>query len=188
MMAEIISPSLTHEQYRRVLLLRAKKQWDGQLQPDFDPSDLVQQVLADAHKKQNQFRGQTEAELECWLCKILDRKLANAKRWIHQDKRNVNRKRSLEDLLEESSSRFRPQLAAEQSSPSKQAAKNEQLARLQDSLAKLPDDQREAVTLKHLRGLTLAEVAQQMNRSEASVAGLLRRGLDALNKLFDAQE
>ena len=55
---------------------------------------------------------------------------------------------------------------------------------VRDALARLPEPQREAVTLKHLEGRPLLEVANVMNRSPASVASLLRRGLAALRELL----
>ena len=44
----------------------------------------------------------------------------------------------------------------------------------------LPDAQREAIWLCHLRETPVAEVASRMGRTEAAVAGLLQRGLKAL--------
>jgi RNA polymerase sigma-70 factor (ECF subfamily) len=46
----------------------------------------------------------------------------------------------------------------------------------------LPDDQREAVILRHLQEFSLPEIMQLMGRSRASVAGLLFRGLRALRE------
>ena len=56
-----------------------------------------------------------------------------------------------------------------------------------DALAQLPDAQREAVVQHHLQGATLAEVAAQLQRTEAVVAGLLHRGLKHLRQLLVAQ-
>ena len=39
--------------------------------------------------------------------------------------------------------------------------------------------------LHHLQGATLAQVAQQLDRSPAAVAGLLHRGLKQLRELLD---
>jgi RNA polymerase sigma factor (sigma-70 family) len=52
----------------------------------------------------------------------------------------------------------------------------EQLASLDAALERLPERQREAVHLKHIRGMKIAEIAKLMECSHASVAGLLRRG------------
>ena len=49
-----------------------------------------------------------------------------------------------------------------------------------EALATLPEDNREALILHYFQGEPLAEVARQMDRTTASVAGLLKRGLKQL--------
>ena len=70
--------------------------------------------------------------------------------------------------------------AADQTSPSEFAARGERALLLATALAALPDDQRTAVELRYLGECTLEEIAQMMNRSKPSAAGLLRRGLEEL--------
>jgi RNA polymerase sigma-70 factor (ECF subfamily) len=110
--------------------------------------------------------------------------LANVARDLGRDKRDVGRERSLEAALEESSARLEGWLAAEQSSPSESVERHERLLRLAEALAQLPKDQREAVTLHHLQGWSLAELAKHLGRSEAAVAGLLHRGFKKLRELL----
>jgi RNA polymerase sigma-70 factor (ECF subfamily) len=137
-----------------------------------------------AHQAQDQFRGTTKAEQAAWLRQILARILANAARDLGRLKRDVGRERSLEAAIEESSLRLEVWLASEQSSPSVRAEKNEQLLRLAEAMEQLPEAQREAVELHHLRGLSLAELAGQLGRSEGAVAGLLHRGIKRLRQLL----
>src|SRR5262249_18365704 len=99
-------------------------------------------------------------------------------------KRDVRRERSLEAAIEDSFSRTESWLAGSDPSPSKAAMRIEQLLRLAKEVAKLPDEQREAVVLHHLHGWSLAQLAGHLQRSEASVAGLLRRGLKKLRELM----
>jgi RNA polymerase sigma-70 factor (ECF subfamily) len=46
----------------------------------------------------------------------------------------------------------------------------------------LPDDQREAVRLRHLEGWALADIAQHLGRTPAATAGLIKRGMQALRR------
>ena len=75
-------------------------------------------------------------------------------------------------------------LAADQSSPSDQAIRHEQLLRLAQTLARLPDDQRSAIELHHLKGCSVTDIAQQWGRTRPAVAGLIRRGLQRLRELL----
>jgi RNA polymerase sigma-70 factor, ECF subfamily len=48
----------------------------------------------------------------------------------------------------------------------------------------LPEDQREAVELRHLPGCAVAEVAERLGKSQAAIAGLLFRGLKQLRGIL----
>ena len=82
--------------------------------------------------------------------------------------------------VEESTDRIEVWLVAEQSSPSCRAQRHEEAARLAEALEGLPEDNREALVLHYFEGEPLAEVARRMERTPASVAGLLKRGLKQL--------
>jgi RNA polymerase sigma-70 factor (ECF subfamily) len=171
------------ERYRDYLRLLAMQQLDRRLHSKLDPSDVVQQTLLQAHRTMSQFRGQTNSELTAWLRAILANELAGAiRKFVTREKHNVGLERSLEARLDESSSRLASLLAADQPSPSQQAMKHEQLLGLSGALAGLPDDQRTALELKYLHGCSVAAVAEQMERSRASVTGLLRRGLKKIRE------
>ncbi len=177
-------PGLGLERFRKYLRLLAQLHLDPRLRHKVDPSDLVQQTLLQAHQARGQFRGTSDAELAAWLRQILARTLANAARDLGREKRDVAREESLEAAVEQSSARLEAWLATSETSPSVQAEKNEQLLRLADALERLPEDQREAVTLHHLHGFTLAELAAHLGRSEAAAAGLLHRGIKKLRGLL----
>ena len=173
------------EAYRDYLLLLARARVGGRLRAKLDASDIVQQTLLEAHRDRAQLRGDDPA---AWLRKILARKIANAARDLGRARRDAGRERSLEAALDESSARLEAFLAADESSPSLKARRNERVGLLARALAELPDDQREAVVLRHLQGRSLAEISAELNRTPAAVAGLLHRGLDRLRSLMQTKE
>jgi RNA polymerase sigma-70 factor (ECF subfamily) len=170
------------EGYREYLRVLARMQIDPKLQAKIDPSDVVQQVLLKAHERQDQFRGQSDAERAAWLRRILANQITDALR--RYGRQQGDREQSLETALEQSSARLDAWLASEQSSPGHRQERQERLLQMVEAMAKLPEDQRVALELRHLRGLSVPEVARQMGRSLPSVSGLLQRGLRNLRELM----
>jgi RNA polymerase sigma-70 factor (ECF subfamily) len=170
------------EQYQAYLRLLVRGQLGPRLQSKLDASDIVQQAILQAHAKRHQFRGRTEAERAAWLRRILAHVLAEALRRYGQPEHDVALERSLAASLDESSSRLEALLPSGDESPSELAMRAEEVARLAEAVAGLPEDQGNAVRLKYLQGLSLKEVARQMGRSEDAAAGLLQRGLRGLRK------
>jgi RNA polymerase sigma-70 factor (ECF subfamily) len=170
------------ERFRGYLYMLARLQLGPRLQSKLDASDVVQQTLLQALAGLGQFRGAGDPATAAWLKQILARQLANAARDLARQKRDVTRERSLEMALDQSASRLEHFLAAEQSSPSQKAQRNEQLLQLADALANLPEAQREAIVLHHFERLPLEEIAQQLERTPAAVAGLVKRGLRTLRQ------
>jgi RNA polymerase sigma-70 factor (ECF subfamily) len=173
------------EHYREYLRVLARLQLDARLQAKLDPSDLVQQTLLKAHEKRDQFRGTTEGEFTAWLRQILADQLAKGLRRYATGARDVGLEQSLQQSLSASSARLEAWLVDQAPQPSGQAAHNEELLRLSAALAQLPEDQRRAVELKHLKGLPASEVAAAMGKSTRAVAGLLLRGLKRLRQLLE---
>lgn len=172
------------DRYGEYLRLLARLQLDPRLRGKLDASDVVQQTLLQAHEHREQFRGQSEAEMVGWLRAILANTLAASVRRYAAEGRDLKRERSLEASLAESSARLEGWLAAEQSSPSERVMRHEELVRLADALARLPEDQRQVVELHHLKGWPVAEVAEAVGRTKPAVMGLLFRGLKKLRELL----
>jgi RNA polymerase sigma-70 factor (ECF subfamily) len=173
---------LDWERYRVYLHVLARQHLDNRLRGKLDSSDFVQQALLQAHQSVDQLRGQSEGERVAWLRRILIRCLSNALRDFTRDKRDIARERWLEEALNESTARVADWLAAEQSSPSQEAEKHEEVLRLADALSWLPEAQREALLLQHWEGWSLAQIGEHLGRSPAAVAGLIKRGLKQLRE------
>jgi RNA polymerase sigma-70 factor, ECF subfamily len=115
---------------------------------------------------------------------VLANNLAAAVREFARAKRDVRREQSLEAALAESSARLEQWIAAEQSSPSSQADRNEQALLLAQALEQLPAAQRDALVLQHWQGWSLAAIGVHMGKSPEAVAGLIKRGVKALRHLL----
>lgn len=173
------------ERYRDYLGLLARAQLPSPLRGQLGTSDIVQQTLLQAHRKREQFRGHSEAEYRAWLRAILARLLADAARGCGPGRRG--KEQSLERALEESSQRLERWLAADESSPSQRVMRRERLLELAEALGRLPEDQRTALELRYLQGLSVGEVCQRMGRGTPSVANLLYRGLKSLRERLGDQ-
>lgn len=166
------------ERYRSSLGILAWMQLDATLRGKVDLSGVVQQTLLEA----SAFMKRNDGPAAPLLRRLLANNLCDEVRKARAQKRDAERDRSLDAALDASSARIEAFLAAEQSSPVQRAERAEELARMADVLAALPDMQRQAIEMHYLRGQSVAEVAAALDRSETAVAGLLHRGLDRLRE------
>jgi RNA polymerase sigma-70 factor (ECF subfamily) len=156
------------------LRLLARLLWRPGVQRRLDLSDVVQETLLQAHKNIDQFRGDTDEQWRGWLRTILWRVL-----W-----RAVGHNQLGEASLNESSRHWEEVLAAQHSSPSERALRNELLERLAAALGQLDEDERTAVELQKLYGCSVEFISQYMDRTKLAVGGLLRRGKHKLRLLL----
>jgi len=167
------------ERYRSYLHLLARLRLRS-VPGNLDASDIVQDVLLKAHAGQGQFRGHSEGEWRAWLRRILANTIIDAIR-------DAANEPMIRDALEKSSLRLEAWLAAEHTSPSGKAEREERLLQLADALAQLLDDERTALELRYMQEqpMSLVQIAQHLGRPSAkAVAGLLARGLAKIREIL----
>lgn len=130
------------------------------------PEDIVQETHLESARKIDSFAPEGTSSFYRWLVTIARFKLREA------DRARRAKKRAHAPLAAEP--------AAAQTSPSGQLMRGERTGRLVDALAELPEVQAEAVRLRYLEGLTIAETAERLAKSPAAVKALVSRGLGAL--------
>ncbi len=167
------------ERFRQYLMFLAELQAGPELRAKLDIEGVVQQTLIEAWQV-----GATNGERMPFLRKVLAHNLGDELRKLRTEKRDIGRERSLESELDQSSARLAVFLAADQSSPSQRVGREEQALQLVTALSELPEDQRQALIWQHWHGWSLAVIGEQMGRTQASVAGLIRRGLQALREIM----
>jgi RNA polymerase sigma-70 factor, ECF subfamily len=173
-------------QYRVWLWLLARLQIDTRFQGKFDASDIVQQTWFEACRDLPKFRGRSQGELLAWLRGILAHVIGHQVRYYGGTlARNAAREISLEASLAQTSCALANVLAADQSSPSQQAVREEEGVRLARILESLPADYREVLILRNLEGLSHEAVAARMNRSPGAVRMLWVRALAQFRRDYE---
>lgn len=148
---------------------------DERLQARIDDSDLIQNAMLEASRAFAGFRGTTVAELAVWLRQIVLRTAGMTLRdQAHTGKRDLAREQPVANL---------GNLPAESSTPSAQAIRNEEAARMAEALSRLPADMQRVLVGRHVDGLAHGDIARQMGRSEGAVRVLYVRALDRLREL-----
>jgi RNA polymerase sigma-70 factor (ECF subfamily) len=180
-----LSPQADLDRYRPLLRLQVRQmELDPRLQRRFDSSDIIQETMLRAHANLARLRGQTEAELVRWLQEILSNVVTDEGRKARARKRDVALEQSLEAVMAESSGRLEMYLASSQSSPSGKVVRQELLLALAAAIDQLPEDQRDVLIQRDLSGASVSQIAEQLGRTEKSVAGLLLRGRRRLRELL----
>jgi len=171
------------ELYRSYLRLIVGLQIGEQLQAKISPSDVIQGTFLQAGRGFPQFRGNSEGELMSWLRSILASQLATEMRRYATDRRNVRRERQFHVDVDQSSVLLEF-LASRSTTPSQSAMRRERAVLLADALAKLPEDYREIIVLRHLKGRSFADIARCTQRSVDSVKSAWRRAILRLRELL----
>lgn len=136
--------------------------------------DIVQSVCREVLESVDssfEFRGR--APFLSWLFTVTLNKLRKRHRDIHRDKRDVDRERG--DGVSDVDAAGYVSLT-----PSRAVIAREDLERLEQAFDQLPTDYREVITLSRIIGMSQAQIAERMGRSEAAVCKLLGRALTQL--------
>jgi RNA polymerase sigma-70 factor (ECF subfamily) len=177
------------ELYRRYLGVLARVEIGRRLQGKVDPSDLVQETFLEAHRAFPRFEGSTERQFLAWVRQILAGRVAHLVRhYVGTQGRDVRLEQDLAAQLDQSSHLLDGGLISDGSSPAQLASGREQSVLLADAIARLPEDYRDVIVLRHLEGLTFPEVATRMEKTQDSVEKLWVRGLTRLRKLFGKKD
>lgn len=177
------SDMTTIESYRGYLRTLVRLQADEWMAGKIDLSGVVQQTLLEAHAAPADWAAWDYGRRALWLRTLLNRNLLDEVRKATAAVRDVRRE-VCEAAVATTCGRLDAWLAANFSSPSEQASRAEEVLRLTDALAGLPDDQRRAIELHHLLGRSVADTSAAMGKTSQAVVGLLFRGLRRLRVLL----
>ena len=136
-----------------------------------DAEDVTQESFVAAYRAIGSYRG--DGPLRGWLLRIATRQAF---------RRLASRRPTADvDTLPE------PLLADSRTDPTRMAVASEVRSELRDAVGALPEPYREVVALRFFAELSLAEVAEATGRPINTVKTHLRRGLERLRPLIDAE-
>ena len=148
-------------------------------------SDLVQSVCRELLGGAGEFEYRGEAAFRHWLFQAALRKLVARQRFHLADKRDarLEREGGPADLEERHQELLRAYSGIH--TPSRMAVANEEVERIERAFSRLSEEHREVITNSRLLGMSHAELAKQMGKSEGSVRILLHRALARLAGLLE---
>jgi len=178
------------EQYRGFLLMLAHRYLSARLRRRVDPTDIVQTTFLEAKRDFGAFRGESPAEFSGWLRGMLKNNVATAvARHVTTQKRSLKREVHAGPTENDSAAGgWIQQLPGSTTSPSGVAIRAEAVVVLIEALHQLPETQAEAIRLRYMEGLPLAEIVQRTGKSDTAVAGLLKRGLQKLRTIMNTDD
>ena len=162
------------DRYRARLRQMVAVRLDPRLAARLDPSDVVQEALAEAARKLPQYLQHRPVPFYPWLRKIAWERLVHLhSRHVGAQKRSVTREGPPDLALpDESAMQLVDRLVASGTSPSRRVAREEMRRRVRAALERLPSHYREAVILRHPEQLTFEEIAGVLGISETATTPL----------------
>lgn len=153
----------------------------GRLRRKESPSEIVQLTCRTVLEHPQWFRTRDLTRFRAWLVLTARREILNRVQYWRAAKRGANREATM-DAGNVPPLPIQPtEREASTSAPTSSLERQEAAERLWTELERLPRDYRTVIVLSRIEGFSRAEVAQRMNRSEASVRNLLARALIKLS-------
>ena len=170
---------------RRMVAVRL----DHRLGARVDPSDVVQEALADAAGHLDDYLRDRPLPFYPWLRQFAWERVAKAHRdHIHARRRSILREGPDMPLPDESVRQLAHRLLASGTSPSRRLIRQEQREQVRAALAELEPRDREILVMRHLEQMETPEIAVSLGISEGAVRNRQYRALMRLRSLLEGEE
>jgi RNA polymerase sigma-70 factor, ECF subfamily len=168
---------------RQMVALRINRRMAARV----DPSDVVQEALADAAQSLSDYLKDRPLPFYPWLRQFAwERLLQLHRHHLQAQRRSVSREQlRIGDIADESAAILAERLASSGSSPSARLLAAELRDRVRTALEALEPRDREVLVLRYLEQLMSKEIAAVLGISEAAVKTRHRRALERLRLILD---
>jgi RNA polymerase sigma-70 factor (ECF subfamily) len=175
-------PLLQRQRTRLKRMVAARM--DPRLAARVDPSDVVQEALAEADRRLDDYLRRRPLPFYCWLRQLAWEKLLDEhRRHVRAARRSVTREEEALGLPDGSVLRLAERLLDPGTGPSAALRQRELSERVRSALRALSEPEREVLVLRYIEQLSAREVGEVLSLSEAAAK---KRALRALQSLRDA--
>jgi RNA polymerase sigma-70 factor (ECF subfamily) len=170
---------------RQMVALRIDRRMAARL----DPSDVVQEALADAARSLSDYLRNRPLPFYPWLRQFAwERLLQLHRHHLRTQRRSVAREQvRIFDIADESEAVLADRLINPGSSPSFRLMAVELRDRVRSALASLETNDREVLVLRYLEQVSTKEIAAVLGISEAAVKTRHRRALERLRRRLNGR-
>jgi RNA polymerase sigma-70 factor (ECF subfamily) len=161
---------------------------DRRLAARVDPSDIVQEALAEAHRRLADYLRDRPLPFYAWLRQFAWERVAKYyQRHVRARRRSVTREEA-PPLPDESVVQLAQRLIASATSPSRRLLRDELRDRVRVALGCLRPRDREILVLRYLEGLSNAEAAAVLGIGENTAGMRHLRALERLRALLGDED
>ena len=157
----------------------------AELRRKIEPQDVLQEVSISALQSLSEI-DLADRDPFLWLCQLAHRRIIDSHRkFIASQKRSSQREVAQQGPAAETGmGDFFDMLVVTMTTPSQAFSRNQRHMRLEQALAALPDEAREALRLRYVENLPSKEIAERLGKTDGAVRVLLTRSLQRLQTLL----
>jgi RNA polymerase sigma-70 factor (ECF subfamily) len=173
------------ENRRTQLLAYIRKHLGTALGHKVEADDVLQEVTLEALRRAGEL-ADIDREPFGWLCQIAEYRMIDIhRRLFGTQKRAAGREVGLDSPANDTMhTPLINLLVASITTPSQAFSRDQKEFQLQEVLATLPDESREALRLRYVDGLPTKEIAERLGKTDGAVRVLLTRSLNKLQALM----
>jgi RNA polymerase sigma-70 factor, ECF subfamily len=176
------------ERYRDFLRRMVAARLDRRLAARLDPSDIVQETLADASQQLDKYLGNPTVTFFGWLRMLAGNHIQIAHRQhLFAQRRTIHRESRTPGFTDESAAVLVRQSVANDTSPSNRLVRQERSEKVKEALAALSPHDREVLAMRYVEQLSMSEMADALGISEGGVKTRYLRALVRMRAILEPE-